>query len=95
MIKVICKGKLKTDVNIEEYLLLAKKVVAETRKEKGCIMYTYYQDIQDPFILTTIEEWEDEDAIKLHNQSEHIVTIVPELRRMRESTEINIYKEVK
>ncbi|WP_066307903.1 putative quinol monooxygenase [Bacillus sp. FJAT-29814] len=94
MIRVVCKGKLKPDANIEEYLSLAREVVQETRKEKGCIMYTYHQDINDSTILTTIEEWENEDALHEHNQSDHIRRFVPELRKMRESTEINIYREV-
>lgn len=94
MIRVVCKGKLKPNVKVEDYLSLAREVVVETRKEKGCIMYTYHQDINDPSILTTIEEWENEEAIQLHNKSEHVMKIVPELRKMRESTEINHYKEV-
>lgn len=94
MIRVVCKGKLKPGVNVEEYLSLAREVVAETRKEKGCIIYTYHQDINDPSILTTIEEWEDEESIKQHNKSKHVMKIVPELRKLRESTEINQYREV-
>ncbi|WP_043931406.1 putative quinol monooxygenase [Bacillus sp. EB01] len=94
MIRVVCKQKLKPEANLEEYLGLAREVVAETRKEKGCIMYTYHQAIHDPLILATIEEWEDEESLDLHNQSDHIKRIVPQLRGMRESTEINIYKEV-
>lgn len=94
MIRVVCKGKLKPDADIEEYLSLAREVVLETRKEKGCRMYTYHQDINDLTILTTIEEWENEEALQQHNQSEHIRRLVPELRKMRESTEINIYREI-
>ncbi len=77
MIRVVCKGKLKPCVEVEEYLSLAREVVVETRKEKGCIMYTYHQDINDPSILTTIEEWEDEEAIKQHNKSEHVFKNCP------------------
>ncbi|MCQ6282527.1 putative quinol monooxygenase [Bacillus sp. EB600] len=94
MIRVVCKGKLKPGVNVEEYLNLAREVVTETRKEKGCIMYTYHEDINDPSILTTIEEWVDEEAINQHNNSEHVKKLVPELRKLRESTEINLYREV-
>jgi quinol monooxygenase YgiN len=94
MIKVVAKAKLKPDVNIEAYLKLAKEVIIETRKEKGCISYVLFQDTQDPFILTMLEKWVDEDAIKQHDQSEHVMRIVPELRKMRESTEINRYKEL-
>ena len=95
MIRVVCKAKLKPGVNIEEYLEIAREVVLETRKEKGCIMYTLHEDINDPSILTTLEEWEDEESINQHNKSEDVWRIVSELRKFRESTEINLYKEVK
>ncbi|WP_338472298.1 putative quinol monooxygenase [Niallia sp. XMNu-256] len=95
IIRVVCKAKLKSDVKVEEYLKIAREVVLETRKEKGCIMYTLHEDINDPSILTTIEEWTDEDSLNQHNKSEHIIKMVPELRKKRESTEINIYKEIK
>jgi quinol monooxygenase YgiN len=95
MIRVVCKAKLKSDVNLEEYLIVAREVVSETRKEKGCIMYTLHEDINDPSILTTIEEWMDEESINQHNKSEHCRKLVPELRKLRESTEINLYREVK
>ncbi len=94
MIRVVCKAKLKPGVNVEEYLNVARKVVEETRKEEGCIMYTLNEDVNDPSIMTNIEEWENLDALDQHNKSEHIRKLVPELRKMRESTEINVYKEV-
>jgi quinol monooxygenase YgiN len=94
MIRVVCKAKLKSGVNVEEYLILTREVVTETRKEKGCIMYTLHEDINDPSIISTIEEWDNEEAINLHNKSEHVVKMVPALRKLRESTEINQYREV-
>ena len=95
MIKVVFKAKLKPGVKVEEYLLMAREIVSETRKEKGCIAYALHEDINDPTIITTLEEWVDEEALNQHNKSEHILKIVPELRKFRESTEINIYREVK
>lgn len=94
MIKVVSKAKLKQGVNIEEYLRIAKKVIDETRKEQGCITYVLFQDLQDPSILTMLEEWTDESAINQHDQSEHVLTLVPELRKMRESTETHRYREL-
>ena len=94
MIRVVCKAKLKQGVNIEEYLNIAREAVSETRKENGCIMYTLHQDIDDPSILTTIEEWVDEEAINQHNKNERVWKFVQELRELRESTEINHYREV-
>ena len=57
-------------------------------------MYTLHQDIDDPSILTTIEEWVDEEAINQHNKNERVWKFVQELRGLRESTEINHYREV-
>jgi quinol monooxygenase YgiN len=95
MIRVVCKVKLKPGVNVEEYVIMARKAVAETRKEKGCIMYTLHEDINDPSILSTLEEWVDEEALDQHNKNETIWKIVSELRKFRESTEVNVYREVK
>lgn len=94
MIKVVCKIKLKPEVNAEEYLELARTVVTETRKEKGCITYTLNQDINDPSIICMLEEWEDEESLNQHNNTKHVLEIVPELRKLRESTELNFYKEL-
>jgi quinol monooxygenase YgiN len=37
----------------------------------------------------------NEESLNQHNKSEHVLKMVPELRKLRESTEINIYREVK
>jgi quinol monooxygenase YgiN len=95
MIRIVAKGKLKPDVKVEDYLKLARELVTETNKEKGCISYLLHEDINDPSIVTMIEKWVDEEAIKQHNSSEHVLKIVPELRKLRESTEINLYREIK
>ncbi|MEK5040378.1 putative quinol monooxygenase [Sporosarcina sp. FSL K6-3457] len=95
MIKVVAKAKLKPGVKVEDYLRIAKEVISETRKEKGCITYTLHEDINDPTILTMLEEWDNEEALHQHNKSEHVLKIVPELRKLRESTEINLYRELK
>jgi quinol monooxygenase YgiN len=93
MIKIVAKAILKPGVK-EEYLILAKELVTETRKEEGCISYSLYEDINDTNILTMLEEWKDEEYIKQHNNSEHVLRIVPELKKLREVTEINLYREV-
>lgn len=93
MIKVVCKYKLKPDVKVE-YLRLAKDLISESRKEKGCIYYSIYEEINEPLILTMLEEWEDEASLTAHNNSEHIKRIGPELAKLRESRELNIYKEL-
>ena len=48
MIKVVFKFKLKPDVSVEDYLVIAREAISETRKEKGCISYTINVDINYP-----------------------------------------------
>ncbi|WP_077616996.1 putative quinol monooxygenase [Bacillus sinesaloumensis] len=94
MIKVVCRIKLKEGVSVEEYLALAKEVIIETRKEKGCITYTINQDIEDPSFISMLEEWENQESLDNHLKAKHVLEIVPELRKLRESTELNLYKEL-
>lgn len=94
MIRVVAKGKLKPEVKVEQYLEIARELVSETRKEEGCIYYALHQDIKDPSVVTMLEEWVDEEALNQHGKSEHVQRIVPELGKLRESIEVNVYKEL-
>lgn len=94
MITIVAKGTIKND-NIHEFLELANKLVEESRKESGCKEYQLYQDINNPQVLTFIEKWADEKAIKEHNQTEHFSTIMPKLKEFEEiPMEVNLYKAV-
>lgn len=93
MIKIVAKGKLKTGVR-EEYLALARELAEETRKEPGCLYYAVHEEINDSSILTMLEEWKDEEAVKAHGESAHVNRIVPELRKLREWVEVNQYREI-
>jgi len=94
MIRVVAKGKLKPEVKVEEYLELARELVSETRKEEGCIYYALHQDIKDPSVVTMLEEWVDEESLNQHGKSKHVQRIVPALGKLRESIEVNVYKEL-
>ena len=94
MITIVSKAEVR-DENIEKYLDLVTELADKSRKEPGCISYSLYTDINCPNILTLIEEWEDRSAIEAHNSSEHFVRIVPQLRTLRESSELNLYTKIK
>lgn len=80
MIKIVADNFVKKD-EVNEFLSLAKTLIAETRKEKGCISYNLNRDLKDETHLTFIEEWEDEKAIEGHNSSDHFTTCVPEMAK--------------
>jgi len=60
----------------------------------GCIAYSLYKDINNPSILTMIEEWESTEALDVHKQTEHFTRIVPMVGKLRKSSELNIYELV-
>ena len=93
MITIVAKCSVMED-KIQEYMELAKKMMEETRKEKGCINYTLYQDINDPKVFCFIEYWENQECLDGHNSSEHFLTLVPQLNKMRTESIINKFQEV-
>ena len=92
MITIVVKSIIKQGKK-DDYKILTEKLIRESRKEKGCISYNLYEDINNPNTLTFIEEWRNEEAIRLHNESKHFTSIVPKLSELREGKpESNLYK---
>jgi quinol monooxygenase YgiN len=44
----------------------------ETRAEKGCRVYAFWQDVEDPTRFRVYEEWDDMDCLKAHGKSAHM-----------------------
>ena len=92
MITIVAKLILKPGKK-EDFKVLTEELRRESRKEKGCISYNLYEDINNPNRLAFIEEWRDEEAIKLHNESKHFTGTIPKLLELREGkSEVNLYK---
>ena len=47
-------------------------MVAETKKEQGCIAYDFYADLNDPNRFHVFEEWESDAALEAHFQTTHM-----------------------
>lgn len=94
MVVVVAKNIVKLEM-VEEFLRLTGELIAETRKEKGCIEYTLMRDSERSNILTFIEKWHTEGHLKDHFEAPHFKRIVPMLGELTEGeTEINIYEEL-
>ena len=50
----------------------ARAMIAETRKEPGCLEYAFSQDLADPCRLRISERWVDEAALAAHFASPHM-----------------------
>ena len=93
MIKIVARTIVKEGME-ERYKEMAEELVRCSAAEEGNITYTLNQDISDPRSFAMIEAWKDQEAIDLHNASEHFTTIVPKLNEMAEEKAINLYQEV-
>ena len=92
-IRVVAKSYVKPE-KIQEFIGLFKKLVEESVKEEGCIDYGLYQELDNPGILTTLEEWRDKSDLDKHLKSNHFREIFPLLLEyLEKETEINMYKK--
>ena len=56
----------------ERFLELSRAAVASTRKEPGCISYTFYEDGMVPNAFIFFEEWRSEEALVSHIKQPYI-----------------------
>lgn len=94
MVKVVARNTVKTE-KIGEFLAIARELVILTNQnDEGCIHYDLYQDLNDPQILTFIEEWESMEALKNHMAAAHFKELVPKLGAFADGPEdVHLYRK--
>jgi quinol monooxygenase YgiN len=91
IIRVVAKNYVEPG-KIQEFIGLCKKLVEESVKEDGCMDYGLYQELENPGILTMLEEWRDKSNLDKHLNSNHFRKIFPLLLKyLEKETEINMY----
>lgn len=50
----------------------ARAVLEATRKEPGCILYAFGEDVLDPGLIRIVERWEDWASLAAHDKAPHI-----------------------
>lgn len=93
MIKVIARGTFQEE-GLQKVISLYQELIAETRKEKGCLSYELYQDINNPCMMTILETWEDKACLDAHTLSAHFQRLVPEIGKFRIEKDIHIYTKI-
>ena len=59
------------------------RVEQATRKESGCLTYTFYSDLEDPDCLRIFEEWESDAALAAHFKAPHIAVFRTEMAEVK------------
>ena len=92
-IRVVAKCHVKPE-KVQEFTGMCKKLVDETVNEEGCIEYGLYQALENPEILTMLEEWRDESSLDEHMKSNHFVEILPLVSEcLVKEAEVSVYKK--
>jgi quinol monooxygenase YgiN len=71
-ITVVAKIKTRPEVVEKVREALLKLVEPTLQKDDGCINYDLYQDNEDPSLFFFLENWESEELLNKHLDSEHI-----------------------
>ncbi len=75
-----------------ELITLCKNMIVPSRAEKGCIHYSFYQDLNDDNKFFFYEEWKDQSIIDQHNSSKHFLDFQPKFKSMIVGeAKINVY----
>lgn len=77
-LKIIATIVAKAEFEKEIYATLLK-VVEGTRQEAGSISYVLHRAVDAPLKFVMLEHWSSQEAIDLHNNSDHFKTFVKEI----------------
>lgn len=70
---LVIAGRIELDPkHRESAVAAAREMMAETAKEPGCRSYVFSAEFDDPGAFRIFEEWDSEDALKLHFQAPHM-----------------------
>lgn len=76
---VIAKFKINND-SIDKVKSELLKMVEPTYKEKGCIDYIFYQDMEDRSVVLLYENWESKEDLDAHMKSKHFIDCIDNIK---------------
>ncbi len=59
--------------DVMDAIEILKKLVIETRKEKGCLQYDLFEDNRNKGVFFIHEHWETNEDLHSHQVSEHMM----------------------
>jgi len=59
--------------HIDFVMEVQKEAVQYTLKEKGCIEYTLFKDLENPNKLTFVEMWETKEDLQAHLTTKYFI----------------------
>jgi quinol monooxygenase YgiN len=73
LLMIIVSGKAKVRPGaVEKVRREMENAILETRKEAGCVDYSYGLDVLDPETIIVLEYWESQEALTAHFTQRHM-----------------------
>ena len=82
MPKIIIAQVSVQENHITSFLEFAEIMVRESNAESGCLVYKLLNDVAEPTDFIFYEEYTDQAAIDVHNNSKHFATFVSQISDM-------------
>ena len=67
---------------LDELLTVCLEHVHRSRTERGCLLHSVHQNVEDPLVLVFLEHWEDGDALAAHFAQPASLAFVKELSEL-------------
>ena len=93
MIKIVTKKLVKED-RVEDFKKIVRELVEKSLAEEGNVFYSINVSTKNPRLLAFIECWRDQEALDLHNATEHFQRIVPAINEMCEESSAEFFTEL-
>jgi quinol monooxygenase YgiN len=87
MKKIIARLFIK-EGSIDAFKAHAALIIPKTRREKGCIFYSLFEDVCKPGEFLFYEEYADQAAVDLHLGSEYLKTFRASVEHMHAKDKI-------
>ena len=67
---------------LAEWLTVCLEHVHRSRTERGCLLHSVHQNVEDPSVVVFLEHWEDGDALAAHFAQPASLAFVTELSEL-------------
>jgi quinol monooxygenase YgiN len=75
----------------KEFLQTILLIIKSMRKEKGCLNYHFYQDMEDENTFRLEGKWSKQEDVKNHFRSDTFSILLGSMNLLRESPDIKFY----
>lgn len=93
MLIVAGRARFDSAADLDAVLAAGETMIAETRKEAGCLDYTYARDIAEENTMRIWELWTDQAALDSHFQAPHMAAFNAALGKVTiAAVDVKIYE---